>query len=248
MLTLALTHRSFCAETPDSQPNERLEFLGDAVLGLAVTDYIHSSYPDLPEGQLAKLRASVVNTATLAETSARIGIGPILRLGKGEDQSGGRSKESILADALEAVFGAVFLDGGWPRARDLILGLLIDDITTGAERPGRQDYKTRLQELAAERGLGAPTYQISGTGPDHDRRFSAVAMVDSVAHGDGNGTSKKRAEQAAARSAWKAFSADGAAVAASSPENATENLPQPDERSENGSSVLDTNGVGHGST
>ncbi len=204
LLTLALTHRSHCAETLDSEPNERLEFLGDAVLGLAVTDFIYANYPNLPEGQLAKLRASVVNTATLAELSGDLGIGQHLLLGKGEDQSGGREKESILADAFEAVLGAVFIDAGWDEAREIVLELLNENITFGAERPGRQDYKTRLQELTAAEGLGAPTYQISGTGPDHDRRFHAVAMIDGEPRGDGEGTSKKRAEQAAARAAWHA--------------------------------------------
>ncbi len=230
LLRLALTHRSYCAETDESEPNERLEFLGDAVLGLAVTDYIHDHYPDLPEGQLAKLRASVVNTATLAEVSARIGMGPMLLLGKGEDQSGGRQKESILADAFEAVLGAVFLDAGWDRARVLVLDLLLDDIQIGAERPGRQDYKTRLQELAAARNLAAPTYQISGTGPDHDRRFDAVAMIDGIAYGAGNGTSKKRAEQVAAHAAWISLTSDD------------------DRSSDSSSSDSEEKGVGHGST
>jgi ribonuclease-3 len=173
-----------------------------------VTHFIHEHYPDLPEGQLAKLRASVVNTATLAEVAKRIGIGPRLLLGKGEDQSGGREKESILADAFEAILGAVFLDGGWEQARSVVLDLLRDDITHGAQRPGRQDYKTRLQELAAERNLGPPTYQLSATGPDHDRRFAAIAMIDGVPTGAGSGTSKKRAEQDAARVAWQALASD----------------------------------------
>lgn len=202
LLTLSTTHRSYCAEHPDVESNERLEFLGDAVLGLAVTDHIHATYPDLPEGQLAKLRASVVNTATLADVAGRLGLGEHLRLGKGEHQSGGRQKESILADALEAVIGAVYVDGGWEEAREVVLDLLLDDISSGAVRPGRQDYKTRLQELSAQLGLGAPVYEIEGSGPDHDKRFVAVALIDGGARGEGTGTSKKRAEQAAARTAW----------------------------------------------
>ncbi len=202
LLTLAMTHRSYCAEHPDVESNERLEFLGDAVLGLAVTDHIHATYPDLPEGQLAKLRASVVNTATLAEVAGRLGLGDYLRLGKGEHQSGGRQKESILADALEAVIGALYVDGGWEESREVVLDLLLDEISSGAVRPGRQDYKTRLQELSAQMGLGAPVYQIEGSGPDHDKRFVAVALIDGDARGEGTGTSKKRAEQAAARTAW----------------------------------------------
>jgi ribonuclease III len=202
---LALTHRSFCAENDDEEPNERLEFLGDAVLGLAVTEYIHRVYPDLPEGQLAKLRASVVNTTTLAEVGEELGLGRNLRLGRGEEMSGGREKESILADGLEAVIGAVFIDAGWEAAREFVLTLLVDVITTGAERPGQSDFKTQLQELSSELELGTPTYRIAGSGPDHDRRFTAVAVVGGIAHGEGGGTSKKRAEQAAARAAWLAL-------------------------------------------
>jgi ribonuclease-3 len=204
LLTLALTHRSFCAENPATASNERLEFLGDSVLGLVVTDYIYSSYAKLPEGQLAKLRASVVNTVTLAELGLAIGVGDLLRLGKGEDQSGGRAKESILADALEALFGAVYVDGGWPAARKVILALTHDAIVEAAEKPGRKDYKTQLQELTARLSLGTPVYEISGSGPDHDKRFTAITIVDGVARGHGAGTSKKRAEQVAARSAYAA--------------------------------------------
>lgn len=204
LLTLALTHRSFCAENPATSSNERLEFLGDSVLGLVVTDYIYTSYSELPEGQLAKLRASVVNTVTLAELGHQLDLGSLLRLGKGEDQSGGREKESILADALEALFGAVYVDGGWPAAREVILDLTHDSIVEAAEQPGRKDYKTQLQELTARMSLGTPVYEISGSGPDHDKRFSAITIVDGVARGHGAGTSKKRAEQVAARSAYAA--------------------------------------------
>ena len=222
-MVLASTHRSYCAEHADTESNERLEFLGDAVLGLAVTDYIHATYPDLPEGQLAKLRASVVNTATLAQVGMRLNLGAQLRLGKGEHQSGGREKESILADALEAVIGAVYVDGGWEEAREIVLDLLLPEISSGAERPGRQDYKTRLQELAAQLGLGPPSYEIEGSGPDHDKRFSAVAMIDSIPRGEGSGTSKKRAEQAAARAAWHAL--DGDTNAGSHSESDSEHSP-----------------------
>lgn len=206
MLELSLTHRSYCAENPNTESNERLEFLGDAVLGLAVTDYIYANYPKLAEGELAKLRASVVNTAALAERAAELGLGDRMRLGKGEDSSGGRQKESILADGFEAVIGAVHQDAGWIVSRDVVLDLLLAEISAGSERPGGQDYKTRLQELTAELGLGPPAYEISATGPDHDREFSAVAVVDGQGFGDGQGTSKKRAEQGAAATAWHALS------------------------------------------
>ena len=182
-----------------------MEFLGDAVLGLAVTGYIYDTYTDLPEGPLAKLRASVVNTGALAAVAADLGLGVGLRLGKGEDQSGGRHKESILADAFEAVLGAVYLDAGWETARDLVVSLLGDEIVASAGRPGGGDYKTRLQELVARLDLGPPTYDIAGTGPDHDKRFLATVVVDGTVRGVGSGTSKKRAEQVAARAAWQSL-------------------------------------------
>jgi len=147
----------------------------------------------------------VVNTATLAEVARRIDVGPRLLLGRGEDQSGGRDKESILADTLEAIFGAVFVDAGWQRSSEVVLALLLDDITLGAERPGRQDYKTRLQELAAEQALAPPNYDITSSGPDHDRVFDASVSIDGIVRGSGRGTSKKRAEQAAAEAAWRSL-------------------------------------------
>ena len=201
MLTHALTHRSYCAEHGNTESNERLEFLGDAVVGLAVTDHIFATYTDLAEGQLAKLRASVVNTTALAQVAERLDLGSLLRLGKGEDQSGGRQKESILADGFEAVIGAVFVDGSWEIAAEVVLLLLHPDISVGALRPGRQDYKTRLQELTAVMNLPSPSYDIKGSGPDHDRRFHAIVMIGGVPRGEGSGTSKKRAEQAAASAA-----------------------------------------------
>ncbi len=174
------------------------------MLGLVVTDHIFTNYPRLPEGQLAKLRASVVNTITLAELASGLGLGSLLRLGKGEDQSGGREKESILADALEAVLGAVYVDAGWRAAQRVILELAGVAIVDAAEEPGRKDFKTQLQELTARLSLGAPIYEITGTGPDHDKTFTAVTVVDGVARGRGVGSSKKRAEQVAARSAYAA--------------------------------------------
>jgi ribonuclease-3 len=146
-----LAHRSWCAETDGAESNERLEFLGDAVLGLVVTDHLFRTYRDLPEGELAKVRASVVNSAALAEVAVDLDIGAALLLGKGEDQSGGREKPSILADAMEAVIGAVYLDGGWEAAAELVMGLLGERIEEAAAGPGGQDYKTRLQELSAHR-------------------------------------------------------------------------------------------------
>ncbi len=196
-------HRSYCAEHADSSSNERLEFLGDAVLGLVVTNHIYEEYPELPEGALAKVRAAVVNAEVLADLATRVGLGPALLLGKGEAASGGRTKPSILADAMEAVIAAVYLDGGWTAAWDLVLGLLGDQIAEAAAGPGGQDYKTRLQELAAQHFDQLPRYQVRAEGPDHSKRFYATVRLDGQARGEGEGRSKKQAEQAAARAAWQ---------------------------------------------
>ncbi|MBV8161278.1 MAG: ribonuclease III [Acidimicrobiia bacterium] len=209
LLTLALAHRSWCAETPGTESNERLEFLGDAVLGLVVTDHLFHTFPNLAEGELAKVRASVVNAGVLAELAAALGIGAALALGKGEDASGGREKPSILSDAMEAVIGAVYLDGGWEAARELVLGLLDDRIAQAASGPGGQDYKTRLQELAAQRLDTLPRYDVREEGPDHAKRFFATVHLDDEECGSGEGRSKKQAEQAAARKAWLALTTTG---------------------------------------
>ena len=201
---VALSHRSWCSENPGAPSNERLEFLGDAVLGLVVTDTLYSRFPDQPEGQLAKTRASVVNASSLAEVGVALGLGDDLRLGKGEDGSGGREKASILADAVEAVIGAVYLDGGLDAARTLVLGQLDRRISDAASRPGARDYKTRLQEVAAADGEEPPVYVISESGPDHHKRFEASVSIGDVVRGTGDGSSKKEAEQRAARAAWEA--------------------------------------------
>jgi ribonuclease-3 len=211
-LEAAMVHRSYCAEHAAAVPNERLEFLGDAVLGLAVTDHVYESYPDLPEGELAKLRASVVNAEVLAELATEIGIGPALKLGKGEDGSGGREKPSILADAMEAVIAAVYLDGGWEVARDLVLRLLADRIVAGSVGPGGGDYKTRLQEYAAREFEQLPRYQVRAEGPDHSKQFFAMVTIRGAVYGHGQGRSKKQAEQAAARAAWGALTRDAGAA------------------------------------
>lgn len=204
-LDTALIHRSYCAEHPVATSNERLEFLGDAVLGLVVTVYVFDEFPDLPEGELAKLRASVVNAEVLAQVATEIDLGPALLLGKGEDGSGGRDKPSILADAIEAVIAAVYLDGGFDAARDLVLGLLEDRIRAEATGPGGQDYKTRLQELAARRFDQLPRYQVRAEGPDHSKQFFASVRLNGEIRGEGEGRSKKQAEQAAARAAWESL-------------------------------------------
>jgi len=197
----ALVHRSFCAEHPETDSNERMEFLGDAVLGLSVTVHVFHAYPELPEGELAKIRASVVNAEVLADVASETGLGAALVLGKGEDASGGRSKPSILADAMEAVIAAVYLDGGWDAANALVLRLLGDRIRDGAAGPGGDDYKTRLQELAARQFDQLPRYQVRAEGPDHSKRFFAIVNIAGITRGEGEGRSKKHAEQAAARAA-----------------------------------------------
>ncbi len=212
----ALTHRSWCAEHEGSESNERLEFLGDAVLGLIVTDHIYERFPDLPEGQLAKTRAAVVSAATLADVGRELGIGVELRLGKGEDASGGRDKASILADAVEAVLGAMYLDGGIEPVRTLVLASLGDRIGHAAVRPGSRDYKTQLQEMAAQDGHMPPVYQLSESGPDHHKRFHATVAIGGEVQGAGTGTSKKEAEQKAARAAYERRSGNSAS---GSPEN-----------------------------
>ncbi|MGB0501203.1 MAG: ribonuclease III [Acidimicrobiales bacterium] len=207
LLIHALTHRSWCAEHPGDESNERLEFLGDAVLGVVVTDHLFSAFPDLPEGQLAKARAAVVSSTTLAEVGLELGVGLDLRLGKGEDASGGREKASILADAVEAVLGAMYLDGGVEPVRRLVLEQLSERIDQAAERPGDKDYKTRLQEVAAHDGFTPPVYALTESGPDHHKRFHATVAVGGERLGAGTGTSKKEAEQKAARAAYERRSA-----------------------------------------
>lgn len=200
LLRLALTHRSWCAEHPDDESNERLEFLGDAVLGLIVTDVLFAQYPERPEGQLAKTRAVVVSAATLSDIGGEMSLGRHLRLGKGELVSGGREKASILADAVEAVIGAVYLDGGMESARRLVLQEFRPRIEGASRVPGLLDHKTRLQELAARIGNTPPRYVIDESGPDHDKRFRAVVSIGEIA-GVGEGSTKKEAEQRAAGAA-----------------------------------------------
>ncbi len=214
----SLSHRSWCAETPGSGSNERLEFLGDAVLGLVVTNHLFRTYPNLPEGELAKMRASVVNSALLAEVATGLDVGDALLLGKGEGQSGGREKPSILADAMEALIGAMYLDCGLDAAAALVMRLLGERIEEAAEGPGGQDYKTRLQELCARRFDVLPRYQVTDEGPDHAKLFDALVLVSGQVRGTGHGRSKKQAEQAAARVAWQRLSGElGSAQAASGP-------------------------------
>ena len=206
LLERALTHRSYAYEHGGIPHNERLEFLGDSVLGQAVTVLLFTEHPELEEGSLAKRRASVVSTVALAEIARGIGLGAHLKLGRGEDLTGGREKDSILADTMEAVFGATFLSAGPDAATELVLRLT-EPLLADPERYGAaMDPKTSLQELAARTGVQPPAYSVSSTGPDHDRKFTAVVVVGDVA-AEGIGTSKKQAEMAAALSAWQELTA-----------------------------------------
>jgi ribonuclease III len=201
-----MAHRSWCSEVGGEPSNERLEFLGDAVLGWVVADLAYRHHDDLTEGKLTDLRKSVVNASALAEVAQEIELGPSLLLGKGEDAAGGRTKPSILSDALEAVLGAVYVDGGAPAAFALVERLVVDRMALAALRLDRLDYKTVLQELTARQFDMAPVYVLSDVGPDHDKRFFATVIVDGQAVGKGEGRSKKVAEQAAAEKAWLALS------------------------------------------
>jgi ribonuclease-3 len=169
---------------------------------LIVTDYLYRSYPDLPEGELAKARAAVVNSASLASMARELRVGDALLLGKGEDSSGGRLKPSILADAMEAVIGAVYLDAGYVATEEMVLRLLRDRLSGAAKGPGEEDYKTRLQELCAQTYDELPVYRVTDSGPDHAKVFAAEVMVGGRPRGRGEGRSKKQAEQMAARDAW----------------------------------------------
>ena len=202
ILLRSLAHRSWCAENGEPESNERLEFLGDSVLGLVVTHYVFEHYPELPEGQLSEVRAGVVNAHVLAELALELDLGAHLLLGKGEAAAGGRAKPSILADAFEAVVAAVYLDRGLAVARDLILRCLSERIADAAAGPGGRDYKTRLQEATAARSLGRPRYVVRDEGPDHAKQFFAAVYVNDRQYGEGDGPSKKQAEQSAAWVAW----------------------------------------------
>src|ERR1039458_3345430 len=197
LLVQALSHRSWCAEAGGRPSNERLEYLGDAVLGLVVAEHCYRTYPEMPEGALAKVRAAVVNTTVLAEVALELELGPVLLLGRGEDSSGGRAKPSILANAGEAVIAAVYLDGGWETATAFVLGLLDHRIEEAAAGPGAEDFKTRLQEMVVRRVGKLPQYGGAGTGPAHARRYTATVIVGGAVVGEGEGRSKKDAEQAA---------------------------------------------------
>lgn len=198
LLEQALTHRSYAYEHGGIPDNERLEFLGDSVLGLAVTERLYGDHPDLDEGELAKRRASLVSSVALAEVARGIGLGEHLRLGRGEELTGGRDKSSLLADTVEAIIGATYLDLGGAAATELVLRLVQPLMSDAARFGVAMDPKTALQELSARLGRPAPHYDVEGTGPDHARVFTATVLLGDDAIATGSGTSKKAAEVAAA--------------------------------------------------
>jgi len=207
LLELALTHRSFAYESGGLPTNERLEFLGDSVLGLIITNELYRKFPELDESRLSPLRSGVVNTKALAVIARQLSLGEYVRIGKGEESSGGRDKNSILADSLEALVGAIYLEHGFAVASGKVLewfGPLIDSANAlGAGIDG----KTALQELAAARGLTAPEYEIEEFGPDHDKSFIAVVLLSGERFSAGGGKSKREAEQVAAKLALEVLNA-----------------------------------------
>jgi ribonuclease-3 len=216
LLERALTHRSYAYENGGLPTNERLEFLGDSVLGVVITSALFHNHPDLPEGQLAKLRASVVNMHALADVARTLGpkgLGPHLLLGKGEETTGGRDKASILADTLEALLGAIYLEHGLDVAGEVIHRLFDPLMAESAGRGAALDWKTSLQELTAALGLGVPDYVIDDAGPDHAKTFTAWVVVAGERYGGSDGRSKKQAEQRAAAAAWRTLTERAEAAA-----------------------------------
>lgn len=217
LLTLALTHRSYAYEHGGLPTNERLELLGDAVLGLVIVEELFRRHPENSEGDLAKLRNSIVNSQALAGVARDLtdeGLGEYLLLGRGEINTGGHAKASILADTLESLLGAVYLQHGLEGARAVILRLFDELLDTAPTLGAALEWKSSLQELTASRGLGVPRYEVTSEGPDHDRRFSAVVYINGEAYGSGVGRSKKSAETDAAAQAWTALDAEPVTVAA----------------------------------
>ena len=202
LLTLALTHRSYAYENGGIAHNERLEFLGDSILGQAVTVMLYLENPDVDEGELAKRRASLVSSAALADIAANIELGRYLLLGRGEELTGGREKQSILADCVEAIIGAAYLSVG-PEAATALVMRLIAPLLADPDRFGAaMDPKTSLQELSTRLGKGLPHYTVADSGPDHSKRFTAHVAIGGETIASGDGTSKKQAEMAAALEAW----------------------------------------------
>lgn len=203
LLELAFTHRSFAYESGSKETNERLEFLGDSVLGLIVTEELYIRYPDLDESRLSPLRSGIVNMRALADIARELDLGKFIRLGKGEEVTGGRDKNSLLADALEALIGAIYLQFGFEKCTLIVRDLIASTMAGAVARGAGLDGKTALQELAASLNKGTPEYLVTEEGPDHDKNFTAVAMLAGIALSEGAGKSKREAEQVAARIAYE---------------------------------------------
>ncbi|MGA2613872.1 MAG: ribonuclease III [Spirochaetia bacterium] len=204
-LNQAFTHRSFANELGEStENNERLEFLGDSVLGLAVSEYLYESLPDQPEGELARIKSFVVSEASLSEIARKLRVDNYILIGRGEEYSGGRSKKAILADCLEAIIGAYYLDSGFQPSRLFVHQMLIPEINKVLENKHAKDYKTMLQEYVQKRMKTYPRYKVvQKTGPDHDRTFWIEVHIGDRSFGAGKGKNKKEAEQEAARIAYE---------------------------------------------
>ena len=203
LLELAFTHRSFAYENGLNETNERLEFLGDSVLGLVVTEELYKRYPDLDESRLSPLRSGIVNMRALADIARSLELGQYMRIGKGEEVTGGRDKNSLLADSLEALIGAIYLSNGFETSQKIIGELISETMESAKDRGAGLDGKTALQELAAARKISSPEYLITESGPDHDKTFVATAVVGGEAIATGEGKSKREAEQIAARIAYE---------------------------------------------
>ena len=208
LLRQALTHRSYAYENGGLPTNERLEFLGDSVLGIVITERLYRDFPDEPEGQLAKLRAAVVNAQALAEVARALGLGQYLLLGKGEESTGGDDKSSILTDAMEAVIGAMYMSTDMETTRAFLERVFGPLIAASAQLGAGLDWKTSLQERAAQIEQGVPEYRVTDSGPDHAKEFSAEVLVGGQVLGRGHGRSKKVAEQEAAAQAYAALGGD----------------------------------------
>ncbi len=206
LLELALTHRSHAYESGSDETNERLEFLGDSVLGLIVTEELFRRFPELDESRLSPLRSGVVNMRALANIARSLELGSYIRLGKGEENTGGRDKNSLLSDALEAIIGAIYMESGFQKTSEIVGQLIEKTLASAVEKGAGLDGKTALQELVALTGRGAPEYLVTETGPDHDKSFTAFAMVAGEAIAQGEGKSKREAEQIAARVAFELLS------------------------------------------
>lgn len=205
LLELAFTHRSFAYESASKQTNERLEFLGDSVLGLIVTEELYKRYPEFDESRLSPLRSGIVNMRALADIARELDLGKYIRLGKGEEVTGGRDKNSLLADALEAVIGAIYLQCGFEVCTQIVRRLISTTMDSAFARGAGLDGKTALQELVAALNKGVPEYIVSEEGPDHDKNFTAIAVVAGINVSEGTGKSKREAEQIAARTAYESL-------------------------------------------